>query len=245
VARCAPRDDAGASRCLLDTHDETAIPALLVLGVTNEVPTRDEITPFRDAVSASVHAGQLAAATSSRELVAMLADPDASTESFALSALSHMLVAHGAHSAAAPDAAAACAPFLTSPDVRVAVTAVACLDASREESVAGPIARAFIAHPSVDVKAAAATLLAKLPGAPVDPATLEGMATFLHTPLTRTWTMSDVRAREMTCVVLSQRARGAPWAEEGARVAAATMQRWGGSNGQNYPPSCAAFLKRK
>ena len=248
VARCALRDDAGASRCLLETHDEAAIPALLVLGVTNELPTGSEITPFKDAVSASVYAGQLAAATSSRELVAMLADPGVSTESFALSALSHLLVAQGARGALADSASgavAACLPFLTSPDARVAVTAVACLDASRAETLAEPLARAFVAHPSADVKAAAATLLSKLPRAPVEQATLEGMAAFLHTPLTPKWTFPEVQAREMACVVFSQRARGAPWAAEGARVAAEAMQRRGGSNGQNSPPSCATFSQRK
>ena len=197
VARCAPRDEAGASRCLLDTHDETAIPALLVLGVTNELPTRGESTPFKDSVSASVYAGQIAAATSSRELVTMLTDPSVSIQSFALSALSHMLVAQKAHGAPADSVAgatAACTPFLTSPDARVAMTAIACLEASRAESVAEPLARAFVAHSSVDVKSAAVTLLAKIPSAPVDQATLEEMAAFLHTPLTPKWTLNEVQA---------------------------------------------------
>jgi hypothetical protein len=88
-----------------------------------------------------------------------------------------------------------------------------------------------------------ATALATLPRAERDDATLHGIADVLHAPIPTTWFISDVRAREMACLVLAQHAARAPWALEAARVASEAMKDRGGSNGQNHPPSCTTYAK--
>ncbi|MEP7121438.1 MAG: hypothetical protein ABJE95_11030 [Byssovorax sp.] len=254
VARCAAefarqpeaRFEGAASACLLQTGEESAIADLLGLGVTNERKVEREVTAYTDAVDAATNAGRLAAATSPRELLAMLADPNPSTESFALAALTAMLKIQDKtrdFDASAPGIAAACAPLTASPDARVAITAAGCVEASKQDSAGAALARAYLTTGSADVQAAMATALATLPRAALDDATLHRFADFLATPIANEWFISDVRAREMGCLVLAQHALRAPWAFAAARVASSEMKSHGGSNGQNQPPSCATYAK--
>lgn len=254
VAHCAAelarqpeeRSEGAASTCLLETGEESAIADLLVLGVTNERKVEREVTAYSDSVQAADNAGHLAAATSPRELVAMLADPNPSTEAFALAALTAMLKIQAKtryFSDSAPEIAAACAPLAASPDARVAITAAGCIEASKQDRVGPELARVYLASPSSDVKGAMATALATLPRADLDDATLHGIASFLGTPIAEEWLISDVRAREMGCLVLAQHAHRAPWAIAAARVASEAMKNRGGSNGQNHPPSCTTYAK--
>lgn len=254
VARCGAefarqpeeRFEGAAAACLTATGEESAIADLLVLGVTNERKIEREVTAYSDSVQAADGAGHIAAATSPRELVAMLADPNPSTESFALAALTVMLKIQAKSSGfedSAPKIAAACAALAASSDARVAITAAGCVEASKQDRLGPELARVYIASPSSDVKGAMATALATLPRAELDDAALHGIADFLGTPIAKEWFISDVRAREMGCVVLAQHAQRSPWAIAAARFASEAMKDRGGSNGQNHPPSCTTYAK--
>jgi len=232
------------SFCILKTADEGALARLLEIGKAN--PTRFDPhlpTVFSYEASASENAGVIAAKTSERDLVTMLADPDAATEGFALRALAHMMSIlrmgyatgmepdNARRAAIAPQIVDACAPFVGHDDVRVALTAIRCLKESGGARHAALLARVVAAHPSPAVKADAAGAFS---GDKLDASVARVIARWLETPMTSSWMLEDVHGREAACWLLDRAVPSRPsWVGRAAAIAQREIWDHGKSNGSN------------
>lgn len=241
-ARC--RDDAkprAESFCLLKIAEEGAIGRLLDLGRQTEAKARDHSpSRFHDDAAATDNAGVIAATTSERELFAMLRDPDPSIEGFALAALEHMLAilrmgyANGHDldeprlATMRPRVAEACAPFVGAENLRVVLTAIACLREASDKRFAPMLARAVAVHPSMSVKTEAAR------GAwivPLTPLVARRIAAFLETPMNDRWYSEDVTARDGACNLLRAAVTARPaWIGHAAATAYGQMESHGKGN---------------
>lgn len=246
VQRCQ-RLESGrdASKCLLETNDETAIPTLLEISAELE-DLGNPLAPFGDEASAAVNAGTIATATSPKELLAMLGDPNPSTRGFALRALTTMLETQQHAPAFAESAAAtgrACVPLLMAPEERVAVTAALCVEATKAATAGASLARTFAAHPATAVKAFLGPKLRAIPNGTLEEASLRRIAAFLETPMSGATQPRDVRAREESCRLLAFHAPDEAWVIAAARVAADELKKHARSDDLDSPAACLSLAE--